>query len=388
MQNTIPYTRQSIDEEDIAAVVESLKSPYVTRGPKTEEFEENLANYCGAKYAVSFNSGSTALMAAAYAAKVDSFDHYISSCNTFIASFSAAIKFSANYVFTDIDPQTGNATLEDMIGTQEQKLSRGKRVFCPVHFAGLAMDIARLEQSLKDPESIIIEDAAHALGSSYHSGNKVGNCEASDMCIFSFHPAKTITTGEGGMVTTNQKDIFEALRLFRNNGLVKDKEKTQAIGPWYYEVHELSSNYHLCEMQAALGISQLKKLDSFVQRKQEIVKRYRSNFKDCHYIQLIDEQYDERTAFHLLSTQIDFSKLGIEKKELMLKLKEKGICSQVHYIPLYRHPYFENKISFKHFPNAETFYEKQLSLPLFSNLKDQEVDEISEAVMGIMRDYA
>ena len=384
----IPYAKQSIDASDIASVQEALASPWITRGAQVEAFEKEIASFCGAKYAVAFNSGTSALKAACYAAKVGAFDRIVTTPNSFIASVGAGIHFDAQPVFVDIDLNTGNFDLEQVCLNANQPLSRGKTIIVPVHFAGVPVDMERLDRNILNPETIVIEDAAHALGSRYSAGGPfVGSCVWSHMTAFSFHPAKTITTGEGGMVTTNDPEMCHRLKLFRNNGIERDPVYLKGTPPlWYYEVRDISDNHNFTEFQAALGRSQLKRLDKFVRRRLEIMRRYQERLRDHPHIKLLTPEFDDTVAFHLCVVLIDFQALRITRNELMQKLLAKNIGTQVHYIPLYRHPYFETRYGEVHhcFPKMEEYYAKTLSLPLYYDLTDGDVDHILKTLLNAL----
>jgi UDP-4-amino-4,6-dideoxy-L-N-acetyl-beta-L-altrosamine transaminase len=380
----LPYAKQSVTTEDINAVIEAIGSDWITRGPMVEDFEEGIAEYCGAVYAVAFSSGSAALDAASHAAQVGAFDRVITTPNSFVATAGPAIRRGATPVFVDIDPKTGNLDLEQLKYTVETPSTRGKQVIIPVHFSGIAVDMESLNRSLVNPESIVIEDAAHALGSSYNDGQKVGCCFHSDMTVFSFHPAKTITTGEGGMVTTNDRELFERLREFRNNGIEKPLDHPD---PWYYEVKALTGNFNFTDFQAALGLSQLNRLDATVLKRRELVTRYREKLKDVPHLCLFSEDSDDRTCHHLMIVQIDFDAYGISRSETMHRLLEKGIGTQVHYIPVYRHPFFKDKkgdIS-EYFPKMERYYAQALTLPLYSSMGLSDVDCVVSSLKNILR---
>lgn len=380
-QNFLPYGRQSITDDDLAAVTEALKADWITRGPKVQEFEEAVAAYCGAKYAVAFNNGSSALEAATHAARIGKYDRVITTPNTFVATIGPSIKRGATPVFVDIDLETGSLNLEQLRFSLEVPFSRGQQVVIPVHFGGMTVDMETLCRAFVHPDSIVIEDAAHALGSSYSDGQKVGCCAYSAMTIFSFHPVKTITTGEGGMVTTNDPQLYDRLVKFRNNGIVKPEE---SLEPWYYEVTELTGNENFTDFQAALGLSQLKRLDQIADQRRALVARYRERFADVPHVRLFTSAQDDRTCFHLMVVQIDFEAIGISRYELMEELKEKGIGTQVHYIPVYRHPFFKKEkgdIS-EYFPNMEKYYAQALSLPLFPTMASADVDRVVEGVKG------
>ncbi len=279
----------------------------------------------------------------------------------------AGWRFGAKTLFIDIDRCTGNLDLDQLAYNINAPSTRGRTVIIPVHFSGIPVDMQKLERMVEDPNTIIIEDAAHALGSQYQDGRKVGCCAWSQMTIFSFHPAKTITTGEGGMVMTNDEKLYERLKSVRNNGIVKKIENS-----WFYEVQEITGNYHMNDFQAALGLSQLKRLDTFVQKRRDLVKTYREKLKDVPNIRLFTDIFDDRTSFHLMVVQID------NRDEIMSKLKDKSIGSQVHYIPVYKHPFFTKKngdIS-EYFPNMEGYFAQALSLPLYPDLTVEDVDRI------------
>lgn len=385
----IPYARQSISSDDAHEVSQSLLSDLITRGPQVEKFEQALAEYCGVQYAVAFNSATAALMAAYHAAKVTVFDRLITTPNSFVATIGAAMQCGATPVFVDIDRATGNLDLDQVkINLEGPQSSRGRMIIAPVHFSGIAVDMEKLDGLIKNPSTFVIEDAAHAIGSSYANGQKVGSCAWSHMTIFSFHPSKTMTTGEGGMVTTNDEELARLLRRFRNNGIEKDpKFLKQEPQPWYYEVQELSGNYNVTELQAALGLSQLKRLEQFVVKRRQLVAYYRSKLKDIPLIKLFSAQYDKQTAFHLFVVQIDFAAIGKKRSDVMLKLKEKGIGSQVHYIPLYRHPIFNKSIEdiSVYFPQMEAYYTQALSLPLYYDLTEADVDYICQTLCDILK---
>lgn len=387
MVDFIPYAKQSIDDLDIEEIKSAISSDFITRGPKVIEFESVFAEYCSVKYAVAFNSGTSALKAACFAADVNSFDRIITTPNTFIATLSAGLNYGADYTLADIDSQTGNIDLSQVREILQYPISRGRYIVFPVHFSGIPVDIAKLESFIKQPDALIIEDAAHALGSRYENGMKVGSCFLSDMTVFSFHPAKTITTGEGGMVTSNNHTFYRRLLRYRNNGIEKNSSPmNESSEPWYYEVHNATGNYNFTEFQAALGISQMKKLEKFIQTRKNLIKRYRKNLSEIPNISMSPENFDQKTAYHLCSVQIDFDACHTKRTDVINALKKKGIASQVHYIPLYKHPLLKkkNKNMEKYFPNAEAFYTKELSLPLYADLSEKQVDYICESLLHIL----
>lgn len=370
----IPYARPCLSEEDCAAVADALSSPWITRGPRVEAFEREIASYTGAKYAVAFNSATTALAAACYAAEVNCADRLITTPNSFIASVGAGIKFGASPVFVDIDEKTGNIDLDQMICNANLPLSRGRPILIPVHFAGVPVNIQKLDRKTHHPNQVIIEDAAHALGSLYFpEGPRVGCCQWSAMTIFSFHPAKTITTGEGGMVTTNEASYAHRLRLYRNNGIERNESSL-----WHYDVVDITGNYHLTEFQAVLGISQLRRLDQFISKRQALMRAYRENLQGCEGVSLLTPQFDSTPAFHLCVVKIDFSAFRTTREEVMKKLLEKKIGTQLHYIPLYRHPYFVKQFGEveAYFPQMEKYYQEALSLPLHCALNEEHITAI------------
>lgn len=382
-QEFIPYAKQSINEADQEEVRKALNSQFITRGPLVEEFERQMAQYCGAEYAVAFSSGTAALIAACHAAGVGPNDRFLTTPNTFVATAGAGVHFGATPIFIDIDRNTGNIDLDQLEHNLNIPSSRGRTIILPVHFAGIAVDMEALDRMINNPDTIIIEDAAHAIGSRYKNGLRVGCGAWSQMTMFSFHPAKTITTGEGGMILTNDADLRHRLCRFRNNGIERDPRYLhQAPAPWYYEVQEITNNYNFSEMQAALGISQLSRLDEFAEKRRQLVRHYRTNLQDCPHIRLLSTEFDEHTAFHLFVVQIDFKALGIPRELVMERLKTDRIGTQVHYIPLYRHPYFQKKAGdiSQYFPQMEAYYEQALSLPLYASLTNHNVDYISDCL--------
>ncbi|MCB1111304.1 MAG: UDP-4-amino-4,6-dideoxy-N-acetyl-beta-L-altrosamine transaminase [Chlamydiales bacterium] len=387
MDAFIPYVKHSINEDDIAAVVEAMRSPFITRGPKTEEFEAAVAHYCGARFAVSFNSCTTGLIAAAHAADVSKYDRFLTTPNTFVATVAAGIHCGATPVLVDIDPNTGNIDLAQLKYSAEVQSSRGRNVYAPVHFAGVPVDMEELEQGITDPESIVIEDAAHAIGSEYQDGQKVGCCEWSDMTVFSFHPAKNITTGEGGMVLTNDEALYHRLKRFRNNGVEREPQYLdREPQPWYYEVKEITGNYHLNEMQAALGLSQLKRLDQSKDKRQELLQVYRQRIREIDHVRLLHDKGSDQVMFHLCVALFDFDAIGKTRGEVMEALKERGIGTQVHYIPIYCHPFFMKMAGdvSAYFPNMEAYYRQALSLPLYSQLNEKDIHNIVETIKEVL----
>lgn len=370
----IPYTRQSIESEDIQAVSNSLLSDAITRGSQTQEFEKQIASYCQVKHAVCFNNGTSALSAAGYAVKICASDHIVTSPNTFVGTVAYALKKASYFSLSDIDETTGCSDFTNIA-------NKGLRtVLFPVHFSGIAKKIVK-----QRADTIIIEDACQAFGSQYSSGEMVGSCPESDLTIFSFHPAKTITCGEGGCVTTNNPKYYERLLLFRNNGIKRNLNPLKG-----YEVHDLTDNYHLTDFQAALGLSQLYKITPFLQKRRQLVSRYRQNLKDNPHIKLFTDQYDLISAHNLFVIQIDFDSLNISKEELRQKLIDEKIGTQVHFIPLYRHPYFIKKFgTLNHlFPKMESYFNKALTLPLYYDLTMDQVDRICNQLITITKNAA
>lgn len=384
----LPYARQSIDEMDQQAVIDALHGDLITRGEYVEAFEQAIADYCNAKYAVAFNSATTALTAACFAAQVSPFDRVLSSPNTFIATVGAAMHFGAYPHFVDIDRETGNLDLQVLKEHLGFHSSRGKLVLFPIHFAGIALDMQELEGMLAaHPDAVIIEDAAHALGSSYADGQRVGCCAWSQMTVFSFHPAKIMTTGEGGMVTTNDPALYHRLQLYRNNGIEREAAylRQTASFPGYYEVDAITGNFNFTEFQAALGLSQLKRLEHFIHKRRHLIQLYRQELRGTPHLKMFTDEFDYRTAFHLCVVQIDFDAYKTTREKVMNQLKEKGIGSQVHYIPLYLHPVFNQPGDAEAIcPEMEHYYAQALSLPLYYDLKDEDVKRVCQELKGIL----
>ena len=393
----IPYARQSIDEKDVTAVCSVLRSDWLTTGPKVEEFEKAVAEYVGARYAVAVSSGTAALHAAMLALGIGPGDEVIVPPITFVATANCAVYCGARPVFADIDPRTYNIFVNDL----ERCITKKTRVIIPVHFAGQSCDMEAIQQIRKDAERkyghkiYIIEDACHALGSLYKE-KKVGSCTFSDMTVMSFHPVKHITTGEGGMVLTNDENLYKRLKRVRSHGITSDPEDfinrdlafsiPQSPNPWYYEQQELGFNYRLTDIQCALGMSQLKKLDMFRKRRREIVNTYNQAFDNIKYVQTPFESSECDSNFHLYVLLIDFDKMGIDRPQFMLELKKEGIQTQVHYIPVHLQPYFRRTFGTKEgdCPNAEQYYQKCLSIPLYPAMSDFNVNDVIERLNGVL----
>lgn len=356
----IPYGRQSIDEDDIAAVVGVLKGDWLTQGPHVREFEEALAEKVECRFAVAFSSGTGALHGAAFAAGLGSGDHLVTSPLSFIASANCGRFRGATVEFVDIDPDTLNLDLHSVPDHADALVA--------VHYAGLPLDL----RNLRSRPRVVIEDAAHALGAHTPDG-PVGNCARSDLCAFSFHPVKAITTGEGGAVTTNDAALAERLRRFRHHGLSPRPE----AGPWYQEVTELGFNYRLTDIQAALGTSQLGKLNRFVKRRQDLAARYRRLLADMP-VALPPAAADSFThAYHLFPVQV------ADRHRVFDGLREAGIGAQVHYPPIYRHPTYGGP-SPRDFPHTEAAYGRLISLPLYPDLTEPDQDRVVAALAALL----
>lgn len=378
------YGHQYIDDSDIKAVVDVLKSDFLTQGPAVARFEQKICQITGAKHCVAVSNATAGLHIAVAALKLSEDSEGITTPNTFLSSANCMVYNGLKPVFADIDSKTYNIDPSEI----EKQLTKKTRLLIPVHFAGLPCDIERISRIAKENNLHIIEDAAHAIGSQYADGSYVGNCKYSDMTVFSFHPVKTITTGEGGAVTTNDEKLYQRLLMLRSHGTTKDdKLLTQNPGPWYYEMQDLGFNYRMTDMQGALGYSQLQKLSFFKARRREIVAKYNQAFAGMKYITTPYEPENVCSCFHLYAVQIDFNVLGKSRKQVMQELREKGVGTQVHYIPVPTQPYYKEKFSYKNgdYPKAEAYYEKELSLPLYPGMSDSDVDLVIDSIKEVIK---
>jgi UDP-4-amino-4,6-dideoxy-L-N-acetyl-beta-L-altrosamine transaminase len=368
----LPYAHHAIDEQDVEAVSQVMRQNWITRGPVVERFEKAVCDYVQAQYAVAFVNGSAALYAAFQAADVSVCDRTITTPNTFIATAAAAARLGSRVSLVDID-QFGNVDIDQMLEASSFPSSRGRPILVPVHFAGVAVDMKRLSEHLSVPDVVVIEDAAHAFGSKYPSGEMVGSCAFSDMTIFSFHASKNITCGEGGMVTTNNPRLYEKLKMLRDSGLKKDKELF-----WTYDCQALSCNYHMNEPQAALGLSQLSKIDRFRFHKQECISRYRQLLMHIPGVESSSQVPDALTHYHLFVAKVRFDELGIAREKVMKSLLDAGIQTQYHYVPLYEHTALRPHLASGEadFVGMREHKARALTLPLFASMTEHDVSRV------------
>lgn len=373
----IPYGRQSIDENDIQAVVEVLQSDYLTTGPVVAEFEKVMADYVGAKYAVAVSNGTAALHIACLAAGIKEGDEVITTPITFVASSNCVLYCGGTPVFADVKKDSYNIDLEDV----RRKITDRTKAIIAVHFTGQPCEMDELHQIAKEHNLIVIEDAAHALGADY-KGKRIGSI--SDLTTFSFHPVKHITTGEGGMITTNNKELYDKMMLYRSHGITRDPlEMTENQGDWYYQQLELGYNYRITDIQCALGISQMKKLDSFIKRRKEIADLYNKEFSGCDNIICPKQISGCNNSWHLYVIQV----LGINRKKAFDFLRQKGIGANVHYIPVYTQPYYrQHGYGDVECINAEKVYESFISLPMYPGLTKEEQQYVIEQIKVVVKE--
>jgi perosamine synthetase len=381
----LPYSRQCLDAADLAAVKNVLQSGWITQGPTITAFENQIARYCDARYAVAVSSGTAALHLAGLAIGLKKGDQAITTPITFLASANCALYAGAKPVFADVEPLSTNISPEDI----EKKINRMTRAIIPVHFAGLPCDMERISQIARKHRLTVIEDGCHALGAKYQTRGqwvKVGSSRHSALTVLSFHPVKAITTGEGGVITTNDQKLYKKLLVLRNHGMCKDR-KTAQVGPWYYEMRELGFNYRITDLQCALGITQLRKLDKFIARRRAIVQQYHEAFRQLPHVVLPQESEKQLSAYHLYVMQIDFKKIRTTRKKFVEKLYQQGVGTQVHYIPIYRQPYYRKRfhVDPARYPQAETYYERCLSIPLYPTLTDADVKHVISTIKTLMR---
>ena len=378
----IPYGRQDINEADIQAVVEVLTSPWLTQGPAIERFERRVAEYCGAKYAVAVSNATAALHLACLALELGEGDRLWTVPNTFVASANCGRYCGATVDFVDIDPRTYNMSISALAVKLEQARQAGQlpKVVIPVHFAGQSCEMAAISQLAQTYGFRIIEDAAHAIGGLYR-GQKIGFCEFSDLTVFSFHPVKIITTGEGGMILTNKPGLYQKLLGLRSHGIIRTPEMENQEGVWYYQQLELGYNYRMTDIQAALGFSQLERINQFVERRRYLAGRY-DRLLEGLPLKTPWQHPDSKSAWHLYVVRLQLEELSKSRRQIFDELRKLGIQVHVHYIPVYRQPYYQ-QLGFRkgYCPEAESYYEAALTLPLHFRLTEAEQDYVVE-MMG------
>ena len=390
-----PYSRQQIDEDDIAAVVETLRSSFLTTGPKVVEFETAFAARVEVDHAVVCSNGTAALHIAAMAAGLSPGDTAIVPAITFLATANAVRYTGADVIFADVDPDTGLMTPETLDAALENENASSVRAVLPVHLNGQCCDMAAIHARAQKNNLIVIEDACHVLGGAYSDDDPVGNCRFSDMSVFSAHPVKAIAMGEGGVVTTKNRPTAEKLSRLRNHGMERDRNRfnntEQALAtdgsanPWYYEMQEIGFNYRASDIHCALGISQLAKLDRFVRAQNKLADHYHKRLKAlAPLIQPISGTDYGMPAWHVAVALIDFEAACLDRANVMNALREKNIGSQVLYMPLYRQPYYEQLYGAHRMTGAEKYYARCLCLPLFTDMKSKDVDHIIDTLASIL----
>lgn len=379
LSKTIPYGKHWLDKNDRKAVLAVLRADWITQGPKIDEFERSVAKFVDAKYAVAVNSGTSALLASCFAADIGHGDEVITTPYTFCASSNCFVWLGAKPVFVDIDEKTLNIDHRKITAA----LTKKTKAIVLVDFAGIPCNLDYINSIAKKHKLLVIEDATHAIGSKY-KGRRVGGI--SDMTCFSFHPVKTVAAGEGGVITTNNFGFFKKMLMFRNSGITKDVGASSLkIGPWYYEMRELGLSLRLTDIQAALGLSQLKKIERFTKKRREIVNTYNEAFSDLPVQGPIEPSY-AFCAWHLYPIRLDLSKIRVGRKEIFEKLRRTGIGVQVHYIPVHMQPYYKKEFSYKKgdFPVAEKVYESEITLPLFPKMTIAEIKYVISTFKAII----
>lgn len=378
----LPYGQQWIDDEDIEEVIDVLRSDYITQGPKIIEFERAVAEYTGTQYAVAFANGTAALHGACFAAGIGVGDEVITTPMTFLASSNCVLYQGGTPVFADIKADTYNIDPDDIA----RKINPKTKAIISVDYTGQPAEMDRIMMFAADHQLVVIQDAAHSLGARF-SGNKVGSM--AHMTMFSFHPVKHITTGEGGIIVTDHKEFYEQLLLFRNHGMTKDpKIMLKNEGPWYYEMHSLGYNYRMADLQAALGVSQMKKLDSLVQRRREIALEYNKELQSLEGITIPYQHKEALSSWHIYVIRLQLSNFQVGRKEIFEALRAENIGVHVHYIPVYLQPYY-NQMGYKKglCPTAEQLYEGIITLPIFPKMSDTDIRDVIQAVKKVHSKY-
>lgn len=379
----LPYGHQSIDENDIQAVVEALRSDWLTCGPKVAEFEEALAEWVGAKQAISFSSGTAALHAAAFAAGLQAGDEAITSPLTFVATANCVLYQGATPVFADVSSDTLNLDPEQVAA----RITPHTKAILPVDYAGHPSDLDAILRLADRHGQVVIEDACHALGAEY-GGRKVG--PIAHMTVFSFHPVKHLTTGEGGMVVTDNTEFAETLRRFRNHGINRDARHRHVAGQWHYEMTMLGFNYRLTDIACALGLQQLKRLESNLARRRQIAARYAAAFRNLPALLIPQVREDVNPAWHLYPVRLNLARLSVGRNEIFQALRAENLGVNVHYIPVHHHPYYRDRFGYQggEYPIAEAAYDCLISLPMFHGMSDGDVEDVICAVNKVVSSFA
>jgi len=397
MLTYLPYARQWISEEEIKEVEKVLRSDWITQGSRVSEFEHALAEFLGVKYVVVLSSGTAALHAACFAASIKDHDEVITTPITFAATSNSILYPGGRPVFADIKGDTYNIDPEEI----EEKLTSATRAIIPVDFAGQPVESEKIHQIAQKHNLVVIEDGAHALGAEYKTSSlpgaegltrtdwvKVGSCYHSDMTVFSFHPVKLITTGEGGAVVTNNKDYYKKLLLFRSHGITRNGKKmiNKEEGSWYYEMRLLGYNYRITDFQCALGIGQFRRLEKFLARRREIVNAYNQAFQNTEEVITPYERPEVKSAWHLYVVRLKLSRLTATRRQVFESLRRYNIGVHVHYIPVYYHPYYQ-ELGYKKglCPRAEEYYEEAITLPLFPKMEDKDVLRVINGVKNVIK---
>jgi UDP-4-amino-4,6-dideoxy-N-acetyl-beta-L-altrosamine transaminase len=396
----LPYGRQDIDEADLAAVADALRSDYLTTGPRIGEFEAAFAGTVGARHAVISNSGTAALHLACIALDLGPGDSVVVPAITFLATANAARFCGAEVIFADVDPDSGRLTAETFLAALDRNPGAAVRAVLPVHLNGHSVDMPAI-RAVAEPRGIaVIEDACHAIGGRHQAGNgslaPVGACALSELACFSLHPVKTITSGEGGVTTTNDEPAYRRMLSFRTHGMVREPaqflhpelglDAEGAANPWYYEMHQLGFNYRITDFACALGLSQLKRLDPFARRRRELAARYdRLLAPLAPVIRPVPPAPGDDPVLHLYAVLIDFARIGRSRAQAMKDLKAAGIGTMVHYIPVNRQPYYRRRYGESLLPGAEAYYARVLSITLYPTMQDDDVDRVVDALQALTR---